>query len=351
MKYGMKKLSAFLLAFCMLFNTLVIVPVTVFATDLEVEKDEDLLGTLTGTEQETKHAYEPFASIKAYQNAENRDEVDESTLMIKVSASAPAMSPIPEELAALGVSVVRVSVDATTPEAMENLGVSEPYRWLTVGFTDTKATEVGLSFMDIPYVLDAEYNYIRRSSELPAEASNPLMSKQWHLQSESVQKAWKYMEENGLRDELESVVVAVIDTGVDYTHPNLINSMWVNSDEIPGNGIDDDHNGYDDDVFGVSTIGSDFDANGDPMDEMGHGTHVAGIIAASADICTRMNFRSSLTYKNAAAGNKLTVRSLHAKSFRFTISSVFRATYTLFTCHDLHLLWNVCLHINTGIFP
>ena len=78
----------------------------------------------------------------------------------------------------------------------------------------------------------------------------------------------------------DPTVVAVIDTGVDISHPDLQNQLWTNPGEIPGNGIDDDTNGYVDDVHGWDF--ADHDKNPTPSNgiENSHGTHVAGIIAA-----------------------------------------------------------------------
>jgi subtilisin family serine protease len=75
------------------------------------------------------------------------------------------------------------------------------------------------------------------------------------------------------------IIVGVIDTGVRYTHQDLKNNMWVNPGEIPANGIDDDRNGYIDDIHGMNGINN----SGNPMDDNNHGTHCAGTIAATAN--------------------------------------------------------------------
>lgn len=72
-------------------------------------------------------------------------------------------------------------------------------------------------------------------------------------------------------------VVMVIDTGVDYTHEDLAANIWTNPGEIPGNGVDDDGNGFVDDLHGINAI----DGSGDPMDDNDHGSHVSGTIGAA----------------------------------------------------------------------
>ena len=112
---------------------------------------------------------------------------------------------------------------------------------------------------------------------------DPEIDRQWHLDAANVPAAWQFLADQGLPPGGSSdVIVAVIDTGVDYTHPDLAGSMWINQAEYNGTpGQDDDGNGYIDDIHGATVIAGAI--SGDPMDDHGHGTHVAGIIAAQGN--------------------------------------------------------------------
>ena len=85
-------------------------------------------------------------------------------------------------------------------------------------------------------------------------------------------EAWK----TTIGDKKHGPLIAVIDTGIDYKHPDLADNMWINPGEVPNDGIDNDGNGVIDDVHGYNA----FAQTGDPMDDHSHGTHCAGTIAA-----------------------------------------------------------------------
>ncbi len=127
-----------------------------------------------------------------------------------------------------------------------------------------------------PELQSCSPNFIARLAALP---NDPLIEQQWAIGNEEtgvdldLPMAWD------MTTGAPSAVVAVTDTGVDYTHPDLAASMWVNPGEIPNNGFDDDANGYVDDVHGIDAVLG----TGDPQDIDGHGTHVAGIIAAQGN--------------------------------------------------------------------
>lgn len=112
----------------------------------------------------------------------------------------------------------------------------------------------------------------------------------WFLDDIDARNAWDFLA-GSQSDTSSPVIVAVIDTGCDYSHPLIQNSLWINSAELNGiSGEDDDHNGYVDDIYGIDTYNHD----SDPMDDSGstirgHGTHVAGCILQTAGVTETTN--------------------------------------------------------------
>ena len=131
------------------------------------------------------------------------------------------------------------------------------------------------AFRAMPGVALVQPNYTRHTTQ-SAPPNDPfwLDGSMWNLSKIQADLAWSNF---GAGD--SNVVIANIDTGVDYTHPDLAANMWVNPVEIPDNGIDDDGNGYVDDVHGINTANH----TSDPFDDQGHGTHTAGTAAAAGN--------------------------------------------------------------------
>lgn len=152
-----------------------------------------------------------------------------------------------------------------------------PARWLGRGESlavVTSATESTGELMRRlgrdPAVASVEPDRTIRLARVP---DDPMWGELWGMRAIRAPLAW----DSGVGS--SDSVVADIDTGVDYTHKDLVANMWHNPREIPANGIDDDENGYVDDVYGINAV----DDDGDPMDVQNHGTHTSGTIAGVGD--------------------------------------------------------------------
>ena len=159
----------------------------------------------------------------------------------------------------------------------EALVTSRPSKLTRIAPADMKsASELLLTLNSSAVVETADFDlpfFISsgRHPGEPNEASWP--SQHWGLKRINIEAAWNTAVGT------QEVIVAVIDTGIDYNHRDLVDNIWVNSNEIPNNGVDDDLNGFIDDYYGINVCNG---GNGkhDPMDDNGHGTHVAGTIGA-----------------------------------------------------------------------
>jgi len=171
-------------------------------------------------------------------------------------------------------------------QADDPFGLSQIYKLTLPEGSDV--ITIAKEYANDPHVKYAEPNYICHLSFIP---NDPDLNEQWSLHNTGQTggtpdadidgpEAWDI--ETGSSD----IVIALIDSGVDYTHPDLVDNMWINAGEdLNGNGIadpedfdgiDNDENGYIDDIRGWDFI----NGNKDPMDVFGHGTFCAGIASA-----------------------------------------------------------------------
>ena len=210
-------------------------------------------------------------------------------LLIRVTAPAQAeleylhaKSPLQKLHDRMGVrSVYRLFPHLTHPKSNPNLERIYLLRFqIPVDLHTIKA-----GYAAHPLIEATEFNYVRQTQASEIIPNDPRFEEQWNLSLIDMPGAWAIEKGN------PEVIIAVVDTGFDYTHEDLASQTWINVDEIPNNGIDDDNNGYIDDVHGwdfsqmPSSDGNENSQNGDndPIDESGHGTHVAGIIGATVD--------------------------------------------------------------------
>lgn len=165
---------------------------------------------------------------------------------------------------------IKLSKEVSLPDALRSLGevkdiiIAEPVHEVSLIGGDIIATPVASSV-----------------NALPGPSNDPLLNAQWHYHNTGqtggrVGADIKLIDAWSIETGRNDVVVAVMDHGIDVNHPDLASNIWTNPGEIPGNNIDDDNNGYVDDVHGYG-----FAENKGSFTPGLHGTHVAGTIAAT----------------------------------------------------------------------
>lgn len=243
-------------------------------------------------------------SLLIYVDAQSVAALDEGGVAVSESAIGDVLSEV-------GATSVRHAIDMTlNPERKREYGLD---RWFVVSFSEDVPVDVAAKkFAQVGAVSRVQYNtLLRKPSSKVVMAddkvatradenifNDPLLDMQWHYINTGNQAisagsvagadinagaAWEVA--TGRKD----IIVAVVDEGIDYRHPDLKDNMWVNEAELNGEtGVDDDENGYFDDIYGYNFVPSTGGTitwdkpslNPDMEGDLGHGTHVAGTIAA-----------------------------------------------------------------------
>lgn len=230
----------------------------------------------------TQHAYDPISDMEAEQEYRDSTEITPGKVLFSVlsyHAEGEESAYLDDEsdiCAEYDLKDVEFILETKAENTAEKDGMT-PYKTFYEATTseDVWATVDKLS--DNENILSAEPDFVwEKTDTTTVAATDEEINAETHFPCMDVTGVWKDCFDPAKKEAPgKGTVVAVIDTGVDYTHKDLADNIWVNEGEIPGNGIDDDGNGYVDDVHGVDFVEGD----SDPMDEHGHGTHVAGIIA------------------------------------------------------------------------
>jgi subtilisin family serine protease len=206
--------------------------------------------------------------------AEEKGYIEDELIVSFKPSYAQALASLKHEDALQEVSL-KLKLLKVGVKSIKKIGNSSQFFLIKLDKEVETLESAKSKLMKLPEVEYVEPNYIYKlQGTVPNDFYNFDL---WALQKIQAPQAWDIAKGSN------EVIVAVIDSGVDYTHEDLAPNMWINKREIPDNGIDDDGNGYVDDVYGIAPGYSFFDEElkiSDTMDLNGHGTHVAGIIGA-----------------------------------------------------------------------
>lgn len=291
----MKKHLSLLLVLCMLITSVTPAFATETGNIAESSVTEEIVIEETAVEESVseEQTEEPILEeeIEEIEETEKKEtEVSEDeTYMLNIVlfalSESASIESIEGKLEDLGISQIKPLFTDEDGNA-KPIGKKNEVWYRAYTSEDVYETVDALNNIKGVTYSEPEYIYTSDSHGLPKDFD---ASRDWpikkHLQPHKNGKDWFWWyEEYGHTFAPGSgTIVAVIDTGVDYTHEDLASNMWVNTAEMYGTeGVDDDLNGYIDDIYGVDTTATGKKA-GNPMDDNGHGTHVAGIIGMSAN--------------------------------------------------------------------
>lgn len=235
------------------------------ATRTGVQEVDALLDKVNG------YAVEPIFTV----TEKNRKKVYERGLHLWYELSFDKecdIDAVAEELAKIAeVQYIQFSQEICRIGAPKSVAVSQ------LEVMDTRTSTTTLPFNDSYRRFQWSLNNLGKYSEVSINNQYPDIPEPMAGADINILPAWKLTKGD------PSIIVAVVDEGVMYSHEDLAANMWVNKNEIPGDYIDNDNNGFEDDIYGLNCVRLDGDIKWNKEGDSGHGTHVAGIISAVND--------------------------------------------------------------------